>query len=111
MADCLNHAATSWRGNRRISFLVESRHRMLKGSIALQVGDEIVVRDHGFVAVFGHRGEIIQILQKPFVVADRQHDRSTVAVFISEILDRLTHGLEARCCRPGCRGFTVQTEL
>ena len=90
-----------------MSFLVESRHRMLKGSVALQVGDEIIVREYSFVAAFGYRGKIVQIFEELFIVADWQHNRSTVAMLVGKILEHLTHGIEVMRWCPSCRKFAA----
>jgi len=78
---------------------VEVRHWILKGSIPLQLGEESVVRDHGFVAAFGDDGEIGQIFEEFFVVADGKHNSRTVAVFVREILQGLAHDTEATLSR------------
>lgn len=77
---------------------------MLNGSIALEAGEEGVVGDDGFVAAFGDDGEIVQILKEFLVVADGKNDGGAVAVLVSEILQGLTHGVEATLCLLRCRG-------
>ena len=76
---------------------------MLKGSIALEVGDESVVRDYRFVAALGHNCEIVQVLKKLLVVADGQQDGGAVAVLVSELLESLAHGEETTLRPIDCR--------
>jgi len=38
--------------------------RLLKGSIALEVGEEWLVRDDGLVAALGYDGEIFQVFEQ-----------------------------------------------
>ena len=78
-----------------MSFFVELRHWMLKGSIALEVGEESVVRDDGLVAALGYDGEIFQVFEQLLVIANGQHDCRAVAVLVREILQGLAHGQEA----------------
>jgi hypothetical protein len=65
---------------------------MLKRSIALEFGEEVVVRDDGFVTAFGDDGEIVQILKELLVFADGQNDCGAVAVLVREVLQCLAHG-------------------
>src|SRR6266550_1901740 len=77
---------------------------MIKGSIALEVGNEGVVGDDGFVASLGDDCEIVQILKKLLVVGNWKNDGSAVAVLVSEVLQGLAHGVEATLCLLRCRG-------
>jgi hypothetical protein len=47
---------------------------------------KISVFDDGFFASFGHDSEIIQILKKLFLLADRKNDRSAITTLVGEIL-------------------------
>jgi hypothetical protein len=76
---------------------------MLKRAIALEVGNEGVVGDDGFIAALGDDCEIVQILEKLLVVGDRKNDGSSVTVLVSEILQGLAHTMEATLCLLRCR--------
>lgn len=57
----------------RKSFLVEVRHRRSNEAIALELGDELLVRNGGLVPALCYDRQIVQILQHFLVVGDRKH--------------------------------------
>lgn len=76
---------------------------MLKGSITLQFGNELIVWDQRLIATLGNDSKVVQVFEKLLVVANRKNDRSTVAMFVSEILQGLAHGRKVTALSPGCR--------
>ena len=64
---------------------------MLKRAIALEVGNEGVVGDDGFVAALSDDCEIVQILKELLVVADWKDDGGSVAVLVGEVLQGQAH--------------------
>lgn len=60
-------------------------------SIALQIGEELVVWNHRFVAAFGNYGQVVQIFEELFVIADWKNDGCALAVVIREVLEWLAH--------------------
>jgi hypothetical protein len=79
-----------------MSFLVEVRHWMLKRAIALEITEELVLRNDGLVAALGDDGKIVQILQELFVFADGKHDGGSLTVLISQVLQDLAHSGKLR---------------
>ena len=76
---------------------------MLKRAIALEVGNESVVADDGFVAALSDDCEIVQILEELLVVGDWKNDGGAVAMLVSEILQALAHTAKATHCPLRCR--------
>ena len=62
-----------------------------KDSIAFQIGEELLVWNHWFVAALGDHGQVVQIFEEFFVVADWKNDGCALAVVIREVLEWLAH--------------------
>ncbi len=52
--------ATSSRGMLRKSFLVDARQWRLKEAIALELGNELLVRDGGFAATLNYDSQVVE---------------------------------------------------
>ena len=83
---------------------------MLKGPIALQFGNELVVRDEWLIATLGNDREVVQVFEKFLVVANRKHNRRAVAMFVSEILQGLAHARKVTALVPGSRVRAESTQ-
>ena len=82
---------TASRGIRRRSFLVDFRHCRLKEAIALELGNELLVRDGGLAAALGYDGQIFQIFEQFLVIGNRKNDGSAFAVVVRDVLNRIAH--------------------
>ncbi len=80
------------RGIRRRSFLVDVRHCRLKEAIALELGNELLVRNGGFSPALCYDGKIFQVLQQFFVVGDWKNDGCAFAAIVSDIFNGIAHG-------------------
>ena len=96
---------TAWRGIWRRSFLVDFLHCRLKEAIALELGNELLVRDGGLAAALGYDGQIFQIFEQSLVIGNRQNDGSAFAVVVGNIFNRLAHGtkINGNGSYPQCR--------
>ena len=83
--------ATASRGIRRRSLLVDFRHCKLKEAIALELGNELLVRDGGLATALGYDGQIFQIFEQFLVIGNRKNDGSAFAMVIGNIFNRLAH--------------------
>lgn len=79
------------RGTRRSSLVVDFRHCRLKEAIALELRNELLVRDGGLAAALGYDGQIFQILEQFLVIGNRKNDGSAFAMVVGNIFNRLAH--------------------
>jgi hypothetical protein len=80
------------RGIRRRSFFVDVRHCRLKEAIALELGNELLVRDSWLSTALCYDGQILQVLQQFFVVRDWKNDGCAFAAIVSDIFNGIAHG-------------------
>jgi hypothetical protein len=79
------------RGIRRRSFFVDARHRRLKEAIALELGNELLVRNGGLFSALCYDGQVFQVFQQFFVVGDWKNDGRAFAAIIRDVLNRIAH--------------------
>jgi hypothetical protein len=70
---------------------VDFRHCRLKEAIALELGNELLVRDGGLTAALGYDGQIFQIFEQFLVIGNRKNDGSAFAVVVGNVFNRLAH--------------------
>src|SRR5258706_4882983 len=83
--------ATSWRGILRKSFFVEARQRISNDAIALEIGDELLMGNRRLVATLRNHCQVIQILQKLFVIRNREHYGRALAALVGQIPQSVAH--------------------
>ena len=76
---------------------------MLKDAIALELGNELLVRDGGFFTALGHNRQILQILQQLFVLGNRQQNSGAFTALVREILNGIAHRPEITAGSCYCR--------
>jgi len=76
---------------RRRSFLVDFRHCRLKEAIALELGNELLVRNGRLVAPLGYHGQIFQVFQQFLVVGDWKNHGRTFAAVIGDVFNSIAH--------------------
>ena len=76
---------------------------MLKDAIALELFDELLMGNCGFIAALGDNGQVVQVLDQLLIVRNWQDDGGALAALVGKILKRLAHQLnfsfQARDCR------------
>src|SRR5206468_11006653 len=75
----------------------------LKDAIALELGNELLVRDGGFFTALGHNRQILQILQQLFVLGNRQQNSGAFTALVREILNGIAHRPEITAGSCYCR--------
>jgi hypothetical protein len=93
------------RGIRRRSFFVDVRHYRLKEAIALELGNELLVRNGGLSPALCYDGQVFQVFQQFFVVGDWKHDGCAFAAIIGDVLNRIAHWrkITGNISNPQCR--------
>ena len=72
-------------------FPVDVRHCRLKEAIALELGNELLVRNGGLSPALCYDGQIFQVFQQFFVVGDWKNDGCAFAAIIRDVLNRIAH--------------------
>src|SRR6266853_578001 len=65
---------------------------MSNDPIPLEVGDEFLVRDCRLVSPLSYHRQILQVLQELLIVGNREHNGSSLAMIVGQILKRVAHG-------------------
>ena len=76
---------------RRRSFRVDFRHRRLKEAIALELGNELLMRNGWLLPALSYYRQIFQVFQQFLVVGDRKNDGCALATIIRDVLNRIAH--------------------
>jgi hypothetical protein len=87
---------TASRGIRRRSFLVDFRQCRLKEAIALELGNELLVRNGGLLPALCYDGQIFEVFQQLFVLSDWNNDSRTFAAIVGNVLNRIAHERKIR---------------
>jgi hypothetical protein len=99
---------TGSRGIRR-SFLVDFRQCRLKEAIALELGNELLVRNGGLLPALCYDGQIFEVFQQLFVLSDWNNDSRTFAPIVGNVLNRIAH--DWRLAETAMIGNGEQTEV
>jgi hypothetical protein len=60
-------------------------------TIALELGNELLVRNGRLLPALCYDGQIFQVFQQFFVVGDWQNDRRAFAAIVGDVFNRITH--------------------
>jgi len=63
----------------------------LKEAIALELGNELLVRNGRLLPAFDYDGQIFKVFQKFFVVGDGDNDRRAFAAIVGNVLYGIAH--------------------
>ena len=63
----------------------------LKEAIALDLGNELLVRNGRLLPAFDYDGQIFKVFQKFFVVGDGDNDRRAFAAIVGNVLYGIAH--------------------
>ncbi len=80
----------------RRSFLVDFRHCRLKEAIALELGNELLVRNGRLLPALSYDGQIFEVFQQFFVIRDWNNDGCTFAAIVGNVPNRLAHERKIR---------------
>jgi hypothetical protein len=93
----------------RRSFLVDFRQGRLKEAIALELGNELLVRNGGLLPALCYDGQIFEVFQQLFVLSDWNNDSRTFAAIVGNVLNRIAH--DWRLAETAMIGNGEQTEV